>query len=141
MDVTPKIAQERLPAIPNNWQILDLGPNAFRVSRRGLIVAVTIAKYDGALWQHMVLHRPKRDPTFEDVERVRRTFVPKDKRTVLVLPKPGKVNAQRHTWHLYVPLEVDPMPSFSLGAEEVPDKKFIQHALREHRDFYEEYLG
>lgn len=81
------------------------GPNL------GLAVILDETTIDGKEWRHLSVSRRSRTPNYEEVDRVRRTFLGEDAVTMHIWPpKAEYVNLHPHCLHLWQPIGFDPVP-------------------------------
>lgn len=87
----------------------------FRNALDGRVVIISIAKRsDGRIWQHVSVSHPCRIPTYNELAEVKRRFVGRDRKAVMVFPAEDKhVNIHANALHLFSCLGEDPLPEFS----------------------------
>ena len=83
----------------------------------GLIILASAGEYDdGKEWLHVSVSRKRRLPTYEELTRIKRDFIGKDKKAVFVLPEKEKhVNIHNFCLHL-VYSAANPLPDFTGGS-------------------------
>lgn len=79
------------------------GALAFRSNDGGLIVLVSEEVHkDGRTYLHVSFSRRSRTPSYEDLDRVRKSFIGEGRESVQVFPpKEEYVNLHPHTLHLW----------------------------------------
>lgn len=91
--------------------------------RRLRVLADVETKQDGHVWLHVSVSHPKRVPNYDELAYVKRHFVGRDKKAIMVFPdEANHVNTHPFCLHLFHCLDGDPLPEFSnivLGSRQI----------------------
>lgn len=106
-DVSPRV-------LPAGWRRLsDYANAAFYESIDGIRVIAEAELHGSDVWLHVSLSRANRDPSYADMQRVKRLFVGAERKAVQVFPPEAEhYNFHPHCLHLWAPLGHDPLPNF-----------------------------
>lgn len=110
------------PCPPDYWKRLNnplviFGKYADDYSRcynfNGINVIVSVGIYSGREWLHVSFSRKSRLPDYKDLQLVKRDFIGKDKKAVMVFPEEENyVSIAENCLHLWYS-EENPLPEFS----------------------------
>lgn len=101
--------------LPAGWE--RVGGN-FWLHRDGLAVCLTVQMHDGKRWLHTSCSRPKRMPSYDDLQRVKDTFIGPGRKAIMVIPaKEEHFNFMPFCLHLYSCLDGDLLPDFRIGKQ------------------------
>jgi hypothetical protein len=79
------------------------------------VVASAAIMQDGKEWLHVSFSRKSKMPTYADLQLVKREFIGKDKKAIMVFPEEENyVNIHPNCLHLWYSSE-NPIPEFSEG--------------------------
>lgn len=80
-----------------------------------LVIASAGIMQDGREWLHVSFSRKSRLPTYADLQLVKREFIGRDKKAVMIFPdEKHYVNIHKNCLHLWYS-EENPLPEFSDG--------------------------
>jgi hypothetical protein len=86
----------------------------YQSKNNGLAVIASVGlESDGQRWLHVSLSRKSRLPSYDDITLVKRLFVGKDRKAIMILPAENEhINIHPYCLHLWSPLEKDYLPDF-----------------------------
>ncbi len=78
------------------------------------VISSVCIEDDGKRWLHVSFAHPKRMPTYDEIQKVRKDFIGEDKYAIMVFPEKDKyVNIHPFCLHLWHCIDGHPLPEFS----------------------------
>lgn len=108
-----------LPSVlPPDWRLVKTAPDGatYRCGDGLAVIASVDQELDGKLWLHVSLSRAKRLPSYEDMTRVKRLFIGRQRYAYEVhAPEAKHVNIHPFCLHLWCCLDGPVLPDFTRG--------------------------